>query len=321
MNDVKQTRNSDGQGARARFHYAPRADAYVATPPTGESARSAIVRPRPHVTRVVRYPRAHGEAAPRTGPRPLYRRSPQQCVAPNDPGDAGDAQLFIAMISHELRSPLTTIMGYAHLLRREGRQRLSEAQREQAISDIDDEASRLRVLIDNLMTLAEPANTDALAGQLEPTLVHRIAEQVIQRHRKRHAERRIRLHTPAWVPPARAVPGYVDQIVENFIANAEKYSRPRAAIDIEVQPEEAGVVVRVLDRGPGIEEAEARQLFAGFYRSAQVFESAPGNGIGLAVCKRLAEAQGGRVWARRREGGGSEFAAWLPAASAPGQSA
>ncbi|HEX5479646.1 MAG TPA: HAMP domain-containing sensor histidine kinase [Dehalococcoidia bacterium] len=317
MNDVKQTRNSDGQGARARLHYAPRADAYVATPPTGQSAEAATVRPRPYITRAVRYPRPHAGAAART----TYRRSEQAAPAHADAADGGDTQLFIAMISHELRSPLTTIMGYAHLLRREGRQRLSDTQRDQAISDIDDEAGRLRILIDNLMTLAEPANADALRGQLEPTLVHRIAEQVILRHRKRHTDRRIRLHTPAWVPPARAVPGYVDQIVENFIANAEKYSRPRAAIDIEVQPEEAGVVVRVLDRGPGIEEAEARQLFAGFYRSAQVFERAPGNGIGLAVCKRLAEAQGGHVWARRREGGGSEFAAWLPAVSAPGQPA
>lgn len=321
MNDVKQTRNSDGQGARARLHYAPRGEAYVATPPTGDSARSATVRPRPYVTRAVRHARPYPNGAAGTTLRAAYRRSEPQPFAREDVGDGDGAQLFIAMVSHELRSPLTTIMGYAHLLRREGRQRLSESQREQAIADIDDEASRLRVLIDNLMTLAEPANADALRGQLEPTLVHRIAEQVILRHRKRHAERRIRLHTPAWVPPARAVPGYVDQIIENFMANAEKYSRPRAAIDIEVQPEEAGVVVRVLDRGPGIEEAEARHLFAGFYRSAQVFERAPGNGIGLAVCKRLAEAQGGRVWAHRRDGGGSEFAVWLPAASAPGQSA
>lgn len=299
-NAVKHRRNPAVEASPARLHYAPRVDAELPADPG---------RP-PHV-QGVRHPRS----------RSAYRRAAPRPAPHRERDDGAGAQLFVAMISHELRSPLTTIMGNAHLLRRNGSGRLTEDQREQAITDIDDEASRLRVLIDNLMTLAEPADTAALRGQLEPTLVHRIAEQVIARHKKLRREHRVRLHTPAWVPPARAVPVYIDQIVENFLTNAEKYSPPRAAVDIEVQPEDGGVVVRVLDRGPGIEEAEARQLFAGFYRSARVYERAPGNGIGLAVCKRLADMQGGRVWARRREGGGSEFAAWLPAASTTGQPA
>jgi two-component system sensor histidine kinase MprB len=305
---VKQPRNPAGRGSPARLHYAPRHDERAALEPGPGDPRMIAGPYRPRAAHVPRSPRHAGKVTQKT--RPLRRVEPS---SGNGREDGESTQLFVAMMSHELRSPVTTIMGYAHLLRRDASHRLTEEQREQAITDIDEEANRLRVLIDNLMTLAQPANVDALRDQLEPTLVHRIAEHVIVRHRKRRPERRIRLHMPAWVPPARAVPGYVDQIVENFVANAEKYSRPRAAIDVEVQPEDAGVVVRVLDRGPGIEEAEARQLFAGFYRSTRLFEHVPGNGIGLAVCKRLAEAQGGRVWARPREGGGSEFGAWLPA--------
>ena len=129
-------------------------------------------------------------------PKPSRRRRSRPPVRmpetnDNPPGDA-NGDIFIAMLSHELRSPVTTIGGNAHLLRSRGDE-LSEEQRTQALADIDDEANRLRELIEDLMILAQPSHPDALNGQFEPTLVHRVAEQVIQRHLRDHPERRITL--------------------------------------------------------------------------------------------------------------------------------
>lgn len=230
------------------------------------------------------------------------------------------ANEFLAMLSHELRTPLTVIRGNGALLRRD-MDRLSEEERVQAIGDICAETERLCVLVDNLMTLAAGAGPRHLEDQLEPVNVPAIAQHVIARYRRQEPSRPIRSMLVSEPMPALGIPGYIEQILDNFIANAIKYSANTCPVDVIIGTHLATVEVRVVDRGVGIEPGEESRIFAPVFRSARGARMAAGSGIGLAVCRRLAEAQRGSVWALTRSGGGSEFGFSIPAALSPADDA
>ena len=113
-------------------------------------------------------------------------------------------------------------------------------------------------------------------------------------------------------PPVAAQTGYLELVLRNLLSNADKYSPPDAAIDIELRLGSEGVEIAILDRGPGIADDEHEIIFDRFYRSDRTARKAAGIGMGLTVCKRLIDAQSGRIWARPREGGGLEIAFCLP---------
>jgi signal transduction histidine kinase len=105
---------------------------------------------------------------------------------------------------------------------------------------------------------------------------------------------------------------HVEHVLRNLMSNAEKYSPSSAPIEVQVERDELEVRVTVLDRGAGIPDEEQQHIFDPFYRSPRTSDHARGMGIGLAVCKRLIEAQGGRIWVASREGGGTVFGFGLP---------
>jgi signal transduction histidine kinase len=110
---------------------------------------------------------------------------------------------------------------------------------------------------------------------------------------------------------------YIELLMENLLSNADKYSPEDQAIDIVLQTTGNEAEVRVLDRGIGMDDADVPRLFTPFYRTSAGKKFANGIGIGLAVCKRVVETQGGRIWARPREGGGSELGFALPLTELP----
>ena len=115
-----------------------------------------------------------------------------------------------------------------------------------------------------------------------------------------------------------AEPTYVEQIVRNLLSNALKYGRsPGKPIEASVTQEGDRIAVRVLDRGVGFAPGETDRLFTLFYRNPKAVAAAPGAGIGLYVCRLLAEAMHGTVWARPRPGGGAEFGFTLPLMRVP----
>jgi signal transduction histidine kinase len=109
----------------------------------------------------------------------------------------------------------------------------------------------------------------------------------------------------------------LEQVMENLISNAEKYSPASEPIIVEIERDPHELRVRVLDRGPGIKAGDAAKLFDPFYRADATRTRAAGLGIGLAVCKRLIESQDGRIWALGRPERGAEFGFALPIIDEP----
>lgn len=103
----------------------------------------------------------------------------------------------------------------------------------------------------------------------------------------------------------------VEQVLRNLVGNAVKFSPEQETVEITTEVTSDGVIVRVLDRGPGITEDEAERLFELFYGSPRTRATSVGSGIGLFVARRLIDAMNGRSWARPRAGGGAEFGSAL----------
>jgi signal transduction histidine kinase len=112
---------------------------------------------------------------------------------------------------------------------------------------------------------------------------------------------------PAGLPTVIGDRTYVEQVLRNLLSNAAKYGGAGSTVEVIVEPDGGELAVRVLDDGPGIDPVEAGRLFELFYRSPSTAVTIAGAGIGLFVCARLVDAMGGRIWARPRPTGGSEF--------------
>jgi two-component system sensor histidine kinase KdpD len=130
---------------------------------------------------------------------------------------------------------------------------------------------------------------------------------VCDQEQRRWPEIRFELTIAASMPVARADETIVEQIVRNLLGNAAKYGPPDGRVELVADVQYGWPRVRVLDRGPGVDPAEAERLFEVFYRSDRTSKVA-GSGIGLFVAQRLVESIGGSIWARPRDDGrGAEF--------------
>ncbi len=210
---------------------------------------------------------------------------------------------FIGVVSHELRTPITTIYAGAKLLRRTGS---DERERREIAGDIEAEADRLYRLTEDLLVLTRLERNDLEIGR-EPVLVSRLAERVVASERVHWPLVAFELRVPPMLPTAVGEDIYVEQVLRNLVGNAAKYSPAHSTVEIEATTADDEIVVRVLDRGPGVSAADRDRLFSLFYRSPATASQASGAGIGLFVCEQLVRAMGGRLWARPRPGGGSEF--------------
>jgi PAS domain S-box-containing protein len=216
---------------------------------------------------------------------------------------------FLGLVSHELKTPITTILGNAYVLENRG-DLVDEASKQQALHDIHSDADRLHRIIDNLLVLARLEQGQEI--EVEPIILGRLVEHVVEDQRRHSPARRVNIINVGSRRPVIANPFYVEHVFRNLLSNAEKYSPDTAAIDVRIVRSEHEVSVSVLDRGAGVPQAEQDAIFTPFYRSPLTAKRAAGIGIGLAVCKRLIEAQHGRIWMRTRQDGGSEFGFALP---------
>jgi len=224
------------------------------------------------------------------------------------------AEDFLGLVSHELRTPVTTIYGNAQLLLQRSRE-LPDEQRDM-LADVAEDSDRLLGVIENLLLL-----TRAEAGtppELEPQLLDHVLRRACEAFQKRRGRAVSFTRMPGSHVVVEADRTYLELVVGNLLSNADKYSPRSQPIDVVLSADRAEARVSVLDRGIGIGESEAERIFTPFYRSASAKRQASGMGIGLAVCKRILEAQAGRVWARPRPDGGAEVGVALPLMDDPG---
>ncbi|HET7031294.1 MAG TPA: ATP-binding protein [Candidatus Limnocylindrales bacterium] len=220
---------------------------------------------------------------------------------------------FIGVLSHELRTPITSIFGGSKVLLRSDAE-LESSVRQGILQDLADESERLNRMVENLLVLARVERGVPLSGQ-EPILLQRVLPRIVAEEARQWPGLDLRLVVPDDVPTVAGDVSYVDQILRNLISNAGKYGPPAGVVTIEVRIPDGGVEaqVAVRDEGEGIDEAEAGQLFDLFFRSSGVANKTAGSGIGLFVSRHLVEGMGGRMWAKPRPEGGSEFGFSLPA--------
>lgn len=219
-------------------------------------------------------------------------------------------ETFIGVLSHELRTPVTTIFGGAKLLARET-SNLDEETRRGIFRDIHDEAERLQRLVEDVVALNRFGEEVGEVGR-EPVLMQRLLPRVVQSEDGRWPGVNFQMEIQSGLPTVSADPTYVEQVVRNLLSNAAKYGGLDSTVVVRADRGDAEVVVRVLDDGPGFPIEERDRLFELFYRSARTATIAGGAGIGLFVCARLVAAMGGRIWAGTRATGGSEFGFALP---------
>ena len=201
-------------------------------------------------------------------------------------------EAFVDVISHELRTPITTILGLTQILTRPGRVD-DEASRTALLEDVRAESERLHRLVEDLLVMSR-MERGILVAEAEPLELRRLLERIVAHESAELPSIRIELQLEPGLPIVAGEDTYVEQIVRNILGNAAKYTPAETRVVVDARREGRAVAIRFLDDGPGIPEASIPHLFELFYRDPQSARTVAGSGIGLFVCTSLVEAMGGR---------------------------
>ncbi|MFQ5844000.1 MAG: sensor histidine kinase, partial [Planctomycetota bacterium] len=223
---------------------------------------------------------------------------------------------FVSNITHELKTPLTSIRMFTEMLR-EGKV-MGDAERDQCLTIIAQESTRLSHLIQRVLDFGKLEarrrtyrwTTRSVAG-----LVVREAER-FQRTTDLSADR-LELRIEGQVPPVQHDPEALAEVLSNLLSNAYKYSSPEdRRIGVSLRAARGRVLLCVEDNGPGVAAGERKRIFEQFYRSHDLLTNeVEGTGLGLTIARNLVRAHGGNIRVEDRPGGGSRFVVDLPAAA------
>lgn len=215
---------------------------------------------------------------------------------------------FVAAASHELRSPLTSIRGYANLLRNDA---LGEdPMNEEAIDAIDRQSSRMLRLVMNLLRESRIEADAAPAAVVTFDLASLVREVRADFHLDGV---RIRSEVPADLPEVRCDRGRVSDVLVNLIDNALKYADQETPVIVGATVSDGELTLRVSDQGPGIDAGDVERVFERFYQADQsATRSHGGVGLGLHIVKGLVDSMHGRVWVDTVPGAGSTFWVRVP---------
>lgn len=217
---------------------------------------------------------------------------------------------LIGMVSHELKTPMTVIVGAVNTVLTD-RSRLSAAETRRLLKDAASAADALSSILENLLELSR-SQADRLVLQVEMVDLQEIIRRVLREARRHDSAHQFRIDSPARLPRLRADRIRLERILHNLVENAVKYS-PGGEIRLSATPGESDVVIGIHDQGPGLSLESQAKLFQPFQRLRNSETSnVEGTGLGLVVCRRLVEAHGGRIWVESKLGEGTSFCFTLP---------
>lgn len=234
-----------------------------------------------------------------------------QRQAPSPSNDALWTEEILSLVAHELRNPLAVIAGLADVLHR-NRSTMPDGEQDAALLQISGEAARLQRAVSSMLLLAGRRPT--LRAEVEPLLLQRALRAHLENRRRRQPSDRYDVDIPISLPPVLAHEGFLVQILDNLLSNASKYGCAGKPICVEARQVQATVRISVTNDGDRVSAEDAGKLFEPFFRSAEGRGHAPGLGLGLVVCRRLAEAQGATISAAPRPDGGLTVTLELPIA-------
>lgn len=216
---------------------------------------------------------------------------------------------FVNTVSHDLRSPLTAIMGYVDLIERTGS--VSEMQHD-FIRRVQISVQNITNLVDDLLLLgrveadADAMLEDVFLDQLINFVSDQFADQI-----KRHKHEFSYDHPDNFMP-VRAHPTHIQHMVENLLDNAIKYTPQGGVISVSAKIEKDQAVMQIRDTGIGIPSLDLPYIFDKFYRASNVDSDTVGTGLGLSIVKAIVDNHSGRIWVDSKLGQGSTFTVVFP---------
>jgi len=151
---------------------------------------------------------------------------------------------------------------------------------------------------------------------IEPLLLEHLIPEFVEAFQRRQPGRKVTVDCFSHLPAVLGEPVLLAQTLDNLLTNANKYSPMDEPIEVMAEAaEDGGVAVRVRDHGDGLSDEALSRVFEAFYRVPNARNKASGMGLGLAVCRRVMEAQGGKIWAESRPEGGCDFVFTVPPAT------
>ncbi len=218
---------------------------------------------------------------------------------------------MLASLSHDLRTPLASILGAASSLKSQ-RQTLDEASQRDLIETIREEAERLHRFITNLLDMTR-VEAGAIAPRLDAVDLSDVTGSALRRAEQILAGHQIAVEIPPDLPLLRADPVLFEQILFNLLDNAAKYAPPGTRILLRARNGGNVVRVEIADEGDGIPPDELERVFDKFHRAQAADRQRAGTGLGLAICRGFLQAMNGAIVAENREGGGGAlFVVTLP---------
>ena len=217
---------------------------------------------------------------------------------------------FVHTVSHDLRSPLTSVLGYTELIQRVGP--LNE-QQEEFLDRIRSSVKSITSLVNDLLDLSRlEAGFDTRRELVRLDNILRFAVDTLESQFESN-NLTLELDIGKDLPELRGNPVRLRQLLDNLLSNAVKYSPQGSTINVSLQAEDNQIIFRVADTGSGIPQSEHARIFEKFYRASNVPDAVGGSGLGLAIVKSIVDTHQGRIWVESSVGKGSTFFVVLPA--------
>ncbi len=217
---------------------------------------------------------------------------------------------FLSTAAHELRSPLTSILGFSELLLL--RMDLSDEERTRFLKYINDHAVHLKQLVDDLLDISRIESGVSFLVKLEPLELHSLFEQEIRSWQETHPDHNYQVFGSHEWPPVHADEDRIRQVVRNLLSNATKYSPAPGTITVSATPVGGYMEVTVADEGIGMTDEELPHIFEKFWRANASSTAVEGTGLGLVIVKHIVEQHGGHVWVESIKGEGTVAHFTLP---------